>query len=332
MRNVNKMASIFVGRGRLRLFFIFIFFCSSLTVSFRYETHAAWAAQTVSVELPSVVYSTDGAFTLGEISNIKGPAKDVDVLSSLIISVNDGFIPREQVLNAISASGLEDVRVELRMPSRVRVESPGPEGNGTELSYTPYAPDASLSSMIKSLAAWDGEVEVTTNAPVPAGRLVEPASIVPGSPAATLRFRDSKGRVRSLAVRMTWAQNVLVAARTIPRGTPIRPHDLMLRLMKITRPGVYASNEAQAVGHVSRKELKQGEPIPLDVLSGPRAVKKGRKVKIVARFGGLTAVSEGTLMDDGSPGDEVRVRRSGNKKAVLRAHIVDENTVEVNVQ
>ena len=325
--------SFFAGRGRLRLFFIFIFFCSSLTVSLGHETRAAWASQTVSVEMQSVIYSAEGAFTLGEIAHIKGPAKAVETLSPLIISVNGGFISREDVLRAISDSGLEDARIELHMPSRVRVELPGPEGNGTEPSYnSPYAPDASLSSMIKSLAAWDGEVEVTTNAPVPAGRLVEPASIVPGSPAATLRFRDSKGRVRSLAVRMTWAQNVLVAARTIPRGTPIRAHDLMVRLMKITKPGMYAVSEAQAVGHVSRKELKQGEPIPLDVLSGPRAIKKGRKVKIVARYGGLTAVSEGTLMDDGSPGDEVRVRRTGNKKAVLRARIVDENTVEVTVQ
>jgi flagella basal body P-ring formation protein FlgA len=106
----------------------------------------------------------------------------------------------------------------------------------------------------------------------------------------------------------------------------------MVRMMKITKPGVYAVNESEVVGHVSRKELKQGEPIQLELLSGPGALKKGRKVRIVARYGGLTAVSEGTLMDDGSPGDEVRVRRAGNKKAVLRARIVDENTVEVNVQ
>ena len=102
--------------------------------------------------------------------------------------------------------------------------------------------------MIKSLAAWDGEVEVSANGAIPPGRLVEPASIVPGTPAATLRFRDEGGRLRSLAIRMAWSQNVLVAARTIQRNVPIVGADLMVRSMKISRPGVYAVDMAQAVG------------------------------------------------------------------------------------
>ena len=325
------MRDSFAGRGMLRLFFIF-----ALLAPFFYSSDGARAAQTVSIEMPAVIYLSDEAFALGEVAEIRGPTRAAELLSPLLLSVRGGVVTREQVLQAIRASGLEDARVELHMPARVHVEPPDGEGNGTVPNggalSPPSAPDASLSSMIKSLAAWDGEVEVTTSAPVPAGRLVEPASVVPGSSAATLRFRDSKGRVRSLAVRMTWAQNVLVAARTIPKETPIRAHDLMVRMMKITKPGVYAVEEAQTVGHVSRKELKQGEPIPLDLLSGPNALKKGRKVKIMARYGGLMALSEGTLLDGGSPGDEVRVRREGNKKAVLRARIVDENTVEVNVQ
>ena len=319
----------FARRGTLRLFLVFGILLSALGFV------EARAAQRVRVEVPAIVYTGESAFTLGDIATITGPARAREVLSSLILSVEGGFLSRAQVLQAVGASGLEDLRVELRMPTRVRVEVPGPEGNNTPSSPSASpssAPDASLSSMIKSLAAWDGEVEVTAGGPIPEGRLVEPGAIVPGSPAATLRFRDAKGRVRSLAVRMTWAQNVLVAARTIPRDTPIRPHDLMVRLMKITRPGSYAVKETEVVGHASRKELKQGEPIPLELLSGPTAVKKGRKVKILARYGGLMASSEGTLLDDGSPGDWVRVRRTGNKKAVLRARIVDENTVEVSVQ
>ena len=46
----------------------------------------------------------------------------------------------------------------------------------------------------------------------------------------------------------------------------------------------------------------------------------------------MTATAEGVLLEDGSPGDLVKVRRSDNKKAIVKGYIVDENTVEVKVQ
>ena len=276
----------------------------------------------------------DAAFTLGEAARIEGPVQARAALSSLILSTSGGVLTRDEVLQAIQASGLDGFSVELRMPARVRVETPGPEGNETETpGYNTSSPsDTSLSSMVKSLSAWDGEVEVTAVGSIPQGRLVEPASIVPGTPAATLRFQDDRGRVRSLSVRMAWTQNVLVAARTLQRNVPITARDLMTRSMKITRPGVYAVDPAEAVGHVARKPIKQGEPIALELLAGPSQVRKGRKVTIVAHYGGLTATAEGVLLEDGSPGDLVKVRRSDNKKAVVKGYLVDENTVEVKVQ
>ena len=316
-------------RARLRLFCILT---ALLTLSS--EAFAAQRAAEVHVIIPSVIYMQDAAFTLGEAARIEGPVQARAALSSLILSTSGGFLTREEVLQAIKASGLDGFSVELRMPVRVRVETPGPEGNGTETPgyNTPTPSDTSLSSMVKSLSAWDGEVEVTAVGSIPQGRLVEPAAIVPGTPATTLRFQDDRGRVRSLSVRMAWKQNVLVAARTIQRNVPITARDLMTRSLKITRPGVYAVDPAEAVGHVSRKPIKQGEPILREFLAGPSQVKKGRKVTIVARYGGLTATAEGVLLEDGSPGDLVKVRRSDNKKAVVKGYIVDENTVEVKVQ
>ena len=315
-------------RGWLRLFCILTALLAFIPGAF-----AAQRAAGVRVIIPSVIYMQDRAFTLGEAARIEGPVQARAALSSLILSTSGGVLTREEVLQAIKSSGLDGISVELRMPVRVRVETPGPEGNGTETpGYTPGPSDTSLSSMVKSLSAWDGEVEVTAVGSIPQGRLVEPAAIVPGTPAATLRFQDDRGRVRSLSVRMAWKQNVLVAARTIQRNVPITARDLMTRSMKITRPGVYAVDPAEAVGHVSRKPIKQGEPIPLEFLTGPSQIKKGRKVTIIARYGGLTATAEGVLLEDGSPGDLVKVRRSDNKKAVVKGYIVDENTVEVKVQ
>lgn len=217
------------------------------------------------------------------------------------------------------------------MPDRVRVEAAGTDGTPRKGDGGRFSPDESLISVIKSLAAWDGDVEVSHAGPVPEGRLVSPASLVPGSAAATLRFRDGAGRERSLAVRLTWTRNVLVMARSVPRGQPLAAEDFVTRPMRIANPGVYAVQLSQAVGRTSRRPLPQGKPVPLEFLSMPPVAKKGRTVLIVVRQGGLIAAVKGVLLDDGAAGGVVRVRRADDKKVVLRARVLDSETVEVDV-
>ena len=323
------------GRRPLRLFFIqgasggwlllLLILCLALCV----PVEQGAQGRRVRVTLPAVLRTADGAFRLGEVAGIEGPQDAKEALSALLLSGEGGVLTREQVLQAIRASGLEGVRVELTMPAVVRVEPSGGEVGAPQAS-APRS-DVSLSSMIKSLAGWDGAVEVAASGPVPAGRLVAPASMVPGTPAATLRFQDEAGRLRSLAVRMTWRQDVQVAARTLQRGRPIRRQDLMTRQVQIARPGVYAERAEQVLGFIPRRTLNQGEPVLLELLTSPTLVRKGRPVKVVARLAGLTATAEGVLLDDGEPGDVVRVRRTDRKNAVLEARIIDENTVEVTV-
>lgn len=290
------------------------------------------AERPVRIDIPPSVQADGSAFTLGDIARLSGPDRVRDVLSTLILSVEEGgVVTREQVIRAVEASGLEGVRLEVRMPDRVRVEAAGSDGAPGAENGGRFSPDESLASVIKSLAAWDGDVEVSHAGPVPEGRLVSPASLVPGSAAATLRFRDGAGRERSLAVRLAWTQNVLVMARSVPRGQPLVAEDFVMRPMRITKPGVYAVQLSQAVGRTSRRPLLQGKPVPLEFLSEPPAVERGKTVRIVVRRGGLVATVKGVLLDDGAAGAVVRVRRVDDKKVVLRARVLDNETVEVDV-
>ena len=290
------------------------------------------AERPLRIDIPPFVQADGTAFALGDIARLSGPEGVRDALSPLILSVEEGgVVTREQVIRAVESSGLEGVRLEVRMPDRVRVESAGTDGTPRVERGGRFSPDESLASVIKSLAAWDGDVEVSHAGPVPEGRLVSPASLVPGSAAATLRFRDGAGRERSLAVRLTWTRNVLVMARSVPRGQPLAAEDFVTRPMRIANPGVYAVQLSQAVGRTSRRPLPQGKPVPLEFLSMPPVAKKGRTVLIVVRQGGLIAAVKGVLLDDGAAGGVVRVRRADDKKVVLRARVLDSETVEVDV-
>ena len=292
---------------------------------------ASGAERPLRIDIPPFVQADGTAFTLGDIARISGPDRVRDALSPLILSVEEGgVVTREQVIRAVESSGLEGVRLEVRMPDRVRVEAAGTDGTPGGAGGR-FSPDESLTSVIKSLAAWDGDVEVSHTGPVPEGRLVSPASLVPGCAAATLRFRDGAGRERSLAVRLTWTRNVLVMARSVPRGQPLVSEDFVTRPMRIAKPGVYAAQLSQAVGRTSRRPLPQGKPVPLEFLSMPPVAEKGKIVLIIVRQGGLMAAVKGVLLDDGAAGGVVRVRRADDKKVVLRARVLDSETVEVDV-
>lgn len=317
----------FVRRRTLRPFFIALA-CAALLPAFG----ASGAERPVRIDIPPSVQADGTAFALGDIARISGPDRVRDALSPLILSVEEGgVVTREQVIRAVEASGLEGVRLEVRMPDRVRVEAADTDGTPRVGDGGRFSPDESLKSVIKSLAAWDGDVEVSHAGPVPEGRLVSPASLVPGAAAATLRFRDGAGRERSLAVRLVWTRDVLVMVRSVPRGQPLVAEDFVTRPMRIAKPGVYAAQLSQAVGRTSRKPLPQGKPVPLEFLSELPTAEKGKTVRIVVRRGGLVATAKGVLLDDGAVGAVVRVRRVDDKKVVIRARVLDSETVEVDV-
>ena len=287
------------------------------------------------VEIPAAVKTEGEAFALSDIAAIQGAEELKRRAGALLLSADQGFITREQVVEALKVSGLEGVRVELKMPSRVSVEvssetslvedgaatvPDGGRGEGTE----------DLKEIVRALAAWDGDVELAYRGGVPPGRLTFPASLVPGTPAATLRFRDAAGTERSLAVRMTWTQPVLVLVRSVKRGEPIRDADLTVRQIRIARPGVYASRREEVVGRTLRKDLSQGEPVSLNLLLDMPIIERGKAVTILVSSGGITVKTKGEALESGSMGQAVKVRNLSSK-IVVTAVVVAKDTVEVKM-
>ena len=290
------------------------------------------AEQSIVLEIPSVIYTNKGTIRLGEIARITGGNKRTRDMIADVQVWNDGErLDRREVMRAIDDSDVSDVRLEIRMPLSSRIEAPDYEGNYTESS--PVSNGRSLNDLVpvlKSISGWNGGLEISANSPVPEGTLIDPASLVPGVSGATLRFQDDRGRVRPLNVRLTWSQNVLFAAHNIKRGDRISRQNVFIRPMKITKPGNYPSDPAEVSGFTSNKNIKQGEPLEFRYLTSSQTLKRGRQVRIIARYNGASATTDGILLEDGRPGEWVKVRRADDRRVTLRARVIDENTVEVN--
>jgi flagella basal body P-ring formation protein FlgA len=305
------------------------------------------AAQTLRVSIPSVVWMEGEACALSDIADLQGRRDLTERAGALLLSARNGVITREQVIDALKVSGLEDVRVELEMPPTVRVQiaaqeelppddDPAPETKPRETSLgkenlgKENLGKEELAGWIKSLSSWEGEVEVQYRGSIPGGRLVSPASIVPGTSAATLRFRDAAGKERSLAVRLVWSQPALMLTRPVKKGEVLKESDFVLRSIRVNRAGIYASRASQAVGRSLRKNLSQGEAIVLNLLAEVPIIERGKSVTILVQSAGITVKAKGEALESGALGDAIKVRNLASK-AVLTAVIVTNDTVEVKM-
>ena len=293
----------------------------------------AYSAQSVILEIPGVIYTNKGTIRLGEIARITGGNKRTrDMIADIQVWTDGETLDRREVMRAVNESDVSDVRLEIRMPLSSRVEAPDYEGNYTDSSPVKERSVNDLVPALKNMAGWNGGLEVSASSPVPEGKLIDPASLTPGVSGATLRFQDDRGRVRPLNVRLTWSQNVLVAASNIKRGDTVTRQNVFSRPMKITKPGIYPSDPAEISGFTSSRNIKQGEPIEFRYLTSSQVLKRGRQVRIIARYNGASATTDGVLLEDGRPGEWVKVRRADDRRVTLRARIIDENTVEVNAE
>jgi flagella basal body P-ring formation protein FlgA len=125
-----------------------------------------------------------------------------------------------------------------------------------------------------------------------------------------------------------WYQSVLVLARSVKRDEPLSPADFVVRRIRIDRPGLYVSRPDEILGKSLRKNLSQGNPVPLNLVAGVPIIERGKSVIIVARNGGLTVTAKGEALENGAMGEMIRVRNFVNR-AVLSAVVVGKDTVEV---
>ena len=120
------------------------------------------------------------------------------------------------------------------------------------------------------------------------------------------------------------AQSVL-AARTIPAQTVIRPGDL--RLAPETVPGALVSLE-EALGLETVTTLYAGRPVAAHDLGAPTLVDRNTIVKLVFDSAALWIETEGRVLDRGSLGDRVRVMNLSSR-TIVTGEVIENGTIRV---
>lgn len=126
-------------------------------------------------------------------------------------------------------------------------------------------------------------------------------------------------------------EEVLVSAVPLSRGTIVSRDDLRFDTRDTARLTTgYITDLTDVVGKRLKRSVRAGMPLNPQLLELPEAIKRGERVSILARGGGLEVRMEGKALEDGAPGQVIRVRNLSSER-VIEAEVTGPGIVEVRM-
>lgn len=135
----------------------------------------------------------------------------------------------------------------------------------------------------------------------------------------TLGVRCSGQKPWSLHVPVTVTiyQKVIVTARSLPRGKILTGNDLKFaKHDKSKLPAGYMDELTEGVGMELKRQLSNGAPLTTSMIRKPKIIKRGQRVSIIARAGGMEVRMAGKALAHGAVGDRIRVLNMKSKKKI----------------
>lgn len=132
---------------------------------------------------------------------------------------------------------------------------------------------------------------------------------------------------QQIQLRAQLSAEVLVAATALSAGQVIGEADVALERRDITNAPEALSQFDAAVGLSPRSSLRPGQLLQKRQLQAAVLVRRGQKVAIVARQGGIEVQGAGEALDAGAQGAQIRVRNLGSGR-VITARVLDGGQVE----
>ncbi len=195
--------------------------------------------------------------------------------------------------------------------------------------------------ILKQAARPEGSIEVEVGRIDPRLRLapceraldlaLPPNSRLTGSALASVRCNGSRPWSFYVTARIRNYEPVLVAARTLPRGTTLAAADVRIEKRDLsTLNDTPLTDLKQVTGKLTLHALAPGDVIGFRGFKAAQLVRRGEKVTILANANGLEVRVSGEALADGIEGQAIRVRNSLTNK-VIQAVITAPGMVQVRL-
>ena len=195
-----------------------------------------------------------------------------------------------------------------------------------------------LAFLQQQSAGLPGKITITVAPAFPRG-LASCTTLVPFMPPGARLWGRTTVGVRCagerpwtlyLQARVSLEATYYLAARQIEPGAVLSPADLMTREGDLANlPRTIVTDPSQAVGAVALARIGAGSPLREDMLRSASSVTIGQTVKVIAVGTGFSISSEGAVMNNASPGQQVRVKTAGGQ--IISGIVKDGSTVEIQM-
>jgi flagellar basal body P-ring formation protein FlgA len=197
---------------------------------------------------------------------------------------------------------------------------------------------AALAFLQQQTAGLPGKVDITVMPSFPRG-LAPCSALDPFMPTGarlwgrvTVGVRCVGDRPWTMYVQARISVNATyyLAARAIAPGDVLTQADLVARDGDLTAmPQAVITDPAQAVGATALARIGANLPLRSDMLRASSAVSVGQSVHVVADGAGFAISAEGSVMNNASPGQQVRVKTASGQ--VITGIVKDSQTVEIRM-
>ncbi|MCC8402207.1 flagellar basal body P-ring formation protein FlgA [Paraburkholderia sp. MMS20-SJTN17] len=197
---------------------------------------------------------------------------------------------------------------------------------------------AALAFLQQQAAGLPGKVEVTVTSAFPRG-LAACTSLEPFMPTGArlwgrltvgVRCAGERPWTIYLQARISLHATYYLSARAMAPGEVLTAADLVARDGDLTGlPQAIVTDPSQALGSVLLVRLAGGMPLRRDMLKSASAVVFGQTVRVVAAGDGFSISSEGSAMNNASPGQQVRVKTANGQ--IISGIVKDGGTVEIQM-
>jgi len=242
-------------------------------------------------------------------------------------------LTREQIVVALRRAGISDGTADLLCPAEVAVKR-------SLTMVTGQALFEATREFALTGRSWPGTVAVEpTRLPadqaVPSGKLE--LRVKAGSREARkgrnslpveIVVDDQIYRTVHVPLLVKVSAPVLVSAQAIPRGTAISPANVALQERDITNLPDDVLLEEPSGDWSASVPIPEGAVIRRHWVDEPPAVRSGDAVLVVVEAGAVRVTDKGTAVQDGRPGQRIKVRFTGDVREI-RGPVAEPGVVKI---
>lgn len=194
-------------------------------------------------------------------------------------------------------------------------------------------------SYLKENAPLDSEFEILSeieevkyNQPGISATIINKNEIFDGIINLQIIFKSANKNIKFLdvKVRIFKLTKFPFASRNISKNSILNPEDIEYKLIDESKFSLSDVKIINLIGKRTSKFIQKGALIQSSMIETEKIINRGDKVIILSNSGAVYVRAQGTALEDGAEGQNIRVSRDSFNKKILQGTVQSDGSILIN--